>query len=248
MSYKSPFKNKNLLISEIENFLKNYGSTFIQNAKKISTYFEICCYNYIIKYYENSNFGLKVENLENGSFKYKMGPAGYPENFSFFKITKTYKYPVNPKKFEYEVRQNVPVESFYDSKVYTTPDVVICKGGIGGKKDAGYYKGKRKYRFIPNKSLITFAEAKHYNPSPEMILNFIGIVNELMPSRLQKNDKTGRPSHIAPSLVVSGKGSYPTYHIKKSLENRYDVNIFLGVFSARTQIYSKKKKGNVIKI
>jgi hypothetical protein len=107
----------------------------------------------------------------------------------------------------------------------------------------------RKFYFIPNESLISFAEAKHYNPSPEMIINFIGIVNELMPSLLENPNTHSRPAHIAPSLMVSGKGGgYHTYIIKRSLQSRYSVNIFLGVFSSPAQIYSKYRRGAVITI
>ncbi len=64
MSNKSPFKDKNLLIWEINKFLREHSSTLIQYASKISGYFEISCYNYIVKFYENSGFTVKAENLD----------------------------------------------------------------------------------------------------------------------------------------------------------------------------------------
>jgi hypothetical protein len=81
-----------------------------------------------------------------------------------------------------------------------------------------------------------------------MIVNFIGIVNELMPSLLEKQNRSNRPAHIAPSLMVSGKGGDHTRIIKKSLQTRYRVNIFLGVFSYPAQIYSKYRRCYVITI
>ncbi len=250
MNHKSPFKDKKLLIWEINNFLEKYGSTLIQHASKISTYFEISCYNYIIKYYENSGFTVQVKNLDEKtrSFKYKLGPLGHPHNFSYFIVSRTYRYRKNPKTFQYEIRHNIPVQSKHDSNIFITPDIVICENNIASKKDWRYYRGMRKLYFIPNESLISFAEAKHYNPSPEMIINFIGIVNELMPSLLKKKNKSNRPAHIAPSLIVSGKGGYHTNLIKRSLQNRYSVNIFLGVFSSSAQIYSKYRRSEVITI
>ncbi len=250
MNFKSPFKDKGLLIKEIQDFLEKHSTTIAQHASKISTYFEISCYNNIVKFYKNSGFTIQVENLDKKtqSFRYKLGPSGYPQNFSFFVISKTYHYRKNPTTFRYEIRQNVPVQSKHDSKIFITPDFVICKNSINYQKDSQYYQGRREFWFVSNESLVSFAEAKHYNPFPELIINFIGIVNELMPSLLNEKNGSNRPAHIAPSLIVSGKGNYQTIRIKKSLESRYKVNIFLGVFSFPTQIYSKHFKSRVITI
>ncbi len=174
---------------------------------------------------------------------------GYPHNFSYFIISKTYQYKKHPKTFQYEIRHNVPVQSKHDNSIFITPDIAVCKSSvITSKRIPQYYKSRRKFYYIPNQSLVSFAEAKHYNPSPEMIINFIGVVNELTPHLLKKLNTNSRPAHIAPSLIISGKGSYHARIIKRSLQGRYSVNIFLGVFSSRSQIYSKHKRGGVVTI
>ena len=93
----------------------------------------------------------------------------------------------------------------------------------------------RKFIFIPRDHVITFSEVKHYNPSPEMIFNFIGLVNELTPNLLKPVNQTFPikkiPKHLSPTLMLSGKGNYHARLIKKSLEKRYTVNIILGLFS-----------------
>jgi len=245
LNYKSPFKDKNLLIKEIQDFLKKYETFFYQKISKIAIYFEITCYNYIIKFYENNNYLIEPKNLDkNGNFIYKISPTGYPQNFSYFVVKKIYHYKKNPKEFSYEVRHNVPVQLYYDRNAFVTPDIVVCNGIFEEKIDGRYYKGMRKIVFIPKEHIITFAEVKHYIPSPEMLVNFIGLINELMPYLLKPIEETSHnkrlPKHLAPSLMISGKGGYHVDLICESLERRYTVNIFLGLFSWPSQVYGKK--------
>ena len=241
------FKDKDLIKKDIEKFLKTHGTQIVNNSSKISTFFEISCYNYIIQFYENFGYEIEIANLIDGSFRYKVTPMGFPKNFSYFLIKKEIKFKGHKKICRYEIRQNIPVESKHDSNVFVTPDIVIFKSKIDSKRNGNYYRGKRNFYFVPNKYLISFAEAKHYNAFPELIINFTGIVNELKPSLLQKKARK-IPSHIAPSLMISGKGTYQTYLTKKSLEKRYDINIFIGLFSWPSQVYAKQKLKNIIKI
>ncbi len=252
-TWKSPFKNKDLLRKDIENFLKKYNSFLPQKLSKIAIFFEITCYNYIIKFYRNSSYLVEPKNLDekNGAFRYKLSPTGYPENFSYFLVKKTYRYRKNPKEFLYEVRHNIPIQSYHDPNIFVIPDIVICDGIFREKKDKRYYKGMRKLVFIPRDHVITFAEVKHYNPSPEMIFNFVGLVNELMPYLLKPIEKTydkKLPKHLAPTLMISGKGNYHASLIRKSLQKRYIVNIILGLFSWPSQVYGRQHVNKLLTI
>jgi len=250
-NWKSPFKDKDLLRKDIENFLKKYNSFLEQKISKIAIFFEITCYNYIIKFYKNSGYLVEPKNLdeENGAFKYKLSPTGYPKNFSYFLVKKIYQYRKNPKEFLYEIRQNIPIQSYHDPNIFVTPDIVVCDGIFEEKKDKRYYNGMRKFIFIPRDHVITFSEVKHYNPSPEMIFNFIGLVNELTPNLLKPVNQTFShkkiPKHLSPTLMLSGKGNYHARLIKKSLEKRYTVNIILGLFSWPSQVYGRRHIGNL---
>ena len=95
-----------------------------------------------------------------------------------------------------------------------------------------YYYTKKKFSYITNKNIVTFCEAKHYNPFPELIYNFLGTILEFKPSCL-KNRKLkdeAQKVHIAPSLMMSGAFSKQTNKIKDSLEKRYMINILGGLF------------------
>jgi len=82
-----------------------------------------------------------------------------------------------------------------------------------------------------------------------MIFNFIGLVNELTPNLLKPISQTFShkkiPKHLAPTLMLSGKGNYHARLIKKSLEKRYTVNIILGLFSWPSQVYGRRHIGNL---
>ena len=54
-----------------------------------------------------------------------------------------------------------------------------------------YYATKLKLSYISKKDLITFCEVKHYTPFPELMLNFMGTVHELMPNCT--DDNAGHP-------------------------------------------------------
>ena len=83
---------------------------------------------------------------------------------------------------------------------------------------------------IPKENLITFCEAKHLTPFPELMVNFIGTVHELKPDCVDNNEKYSDSEHIAPSLMMSGTFSKPTRRIQYSFEKRYYVNFFDNLF------------------
>ena len=49
---RSPFKEAHLLEKEIVTYINKFKSTVHTQAKRMSDYFEMSCFNYIVKYYE----------------------------------------------------------------------------------------------------------------------------------------------------------------------------------------------------
>lgn len=237
---KTPYKDIGLFISEIYKFLKDHNTTVYNHANRISDYFEMTAYNSIVKYYQNNNFIVKVQNQFNNEFRYKLSPKGYPNNFSYFQITKNYQN----KSFQYEIHHNLAIESARSKEIFTTPDISVIKlNSI--KRDDNFYLGDNGYYYVPNDCLITFCEVKNFTPFPELLFNYIGTLNELHINSFNKNLSTQRPYHIAPSLLISGSGNFHTNRIKDELESRYYINIFFSLFYKKAQIYSKNNKANV---
>lgn len=243
---KSPFKANDELRKLIGGFLKKHGATFAQEAKKTSAFFEIAAYNDLVRFYENNGYKIRPKNLKSRQFVYAMSPNAKPSSCSYFSATKKYK---SGKIFCFEIRHNLRIQSAHDPEVFISPDyAVIDQGSIQSIKLSYYYNGKADYFYVPATAVRTFAETKHYNPSPELVINFIGLVNEIKPASLGNTMPSSPPKHCAPSLFVSGVGSVHVEKIKESLSGRYQVNVFLGLFAFPSQVYSANNQINVKKV
>lgn len=238
MKKTTPFKSIEDFEKDIMDFARIHNAHFKEHAKRVSDYFEMSCYNMIIHYYENLGFKMEVQNLLNGDFRYKFSPSGLLQNFSYFKGTKN----VEGVKSEIYIFHNATVQSAHDEEVYTTPDIVVSKTN-DPIITTDYYITQRKMSYIENVNIITFCESKHLIPFPELMISFLGTVNELKPKCLSKEYCSDLIGHIAPSLMMSGTLSKPCKRIKESFERRYYVNFFsdlldnplLKVFSKRVR-------------
>ena len=148
------------------------------------------------------------------------------------------------------IYHNATVQSAFDEKVFTTPDIVISSSNTPAETN-DYYVTKKTLSYIPKEHIVSFCEAKHLTPFPELIVNFIGIVHELKPNCVNDHEKHTDSEHIAPSLMMSGTFSKPTKRIQLSFEKRYYVNFFDNLFediSVRLrrieQIATLSKKSN----
>lgn len=241
----NPFKKVEDLENEINDFLRR-NKTFISNqGKRISDYFEMSCYNYIVRFYQNQGFILEVKNLKAKKFKYKLSPSGYPENFSFFEIRIKNIIDGEEKEICFEVHHNLTLQSGHQNDIYLTPDIsIINKETI--VSDENHYlveNSTKKFCFVENINLQTFCEVKNYNPFPELLFNFIGLYNELKKEVLDNEDQRDFPIHLAPTLMLSGKGNIHCERIKKSLENRYKINMLFDLFDhglTNFSIYNSK--------
>jgi len=195
----------------------------------------MCCFNYIVHFYELKGYSLSVQSLQGGQYKYKCTTSGIQSNFSHFRAT----IIKDGKKHQFEIQHNLAVQSSHDKELYTTPDISIIKKGKS-KKTNQYYDSGKTFSFVNNIDLMTFCEVKQFTPYPELIFNFIGIVNELQKDILLNLGVDHNPVHIAPSLMISGKPNKQTTRIKRSLESRYCINIIYDLFFSGTNTFSRR--------
>tara|TARA_R110002050_G_scaffold113496_1_gene228377 strand:+ start:4670 stop:5458 length:789 start_codon:yes stop_codon:yes gene_type:complete len=236
----SPFKDFDLFEKEIKDFANKYKTTVVNQAKRTSEYFEMSCFNYIVKFYELQGYKLEVKNLQSEKYRYKCSPSGIQSNFSHFEAFKK----VGRRIFRFEIQHNLAVQSSQDSEVFTTPDIsVIKKGKVKYTKE--YYDTKTTFSYVENKNLLTFCEVKQFNPFSELLFNFIGVLNELKKEYMTDEGGDLVPPHIAPSLMISGKPNKQTKRIKESLENRHCINIIFDLFYSAAFTFSK---GNINKL
>lgn len=248
MASRSPFLDNSLLQQEIEGFLTRFRTTFAQQVQRTSAFFEIACYNDLVRYYEAMHFEVTPQNTTPRSkeFVYALSTNAKPENCSYFLAERTYS---SIGDMAFEIRHNLRIQSAHDDGVFVCPDyVVINPGTLTSRRDPNHYNGKVDYDYVPAAEVQTFAETKHYAPSPELILNFVGLVNELLPDLMVGNVPSSAPKHLGPSLFISGAGNSHHERIRTSLAKRYSINIFLGLFARRTQAYAANNQRNLIKI
>ena len=226
MKKTTPFKAPSDFEKELIEFSDRYRVLLAEHSKRISDYFEMSCYNLVIRYYEKKGYTLEVQNLKGGKFKFKCSPTGLLKNFSYFKAAKKGKQGTDDVVYIYH---NATAQLACDENVFTTPDIVVSNSNTPVEtKD--YYTTKKALSYIPNEHIVTFCEAKHLTPFPELMVNFIGTVHELKPDCLDNHGKHPVSEHIAPSLMMSGTFGKPTKRIQHSFEKRYYINFFDNLF------------------
>lgn len=232
----SLFKDIQEFEKELISFSNKFKTTIASHSKRISDYFEMSCFNHLVKFYELNGYNLIIENLQNNEYRYKCSTSGIQSNFSNFLA----QIKVKEKLYEFEIQHNLAVQSSHDKELFTTPDIsVIKKGSV--KINEEYYDTKRKFCYVSNSDFITFCEVKNFTPFPELLFNFIGVVNELNKNIINNKQVKSKLKHISPSLMISGKPNKQTLRIQQSLEKRYKINIIYDIFYSGTQTFSRRK-------
>jgi len=227
---RTPFKDRNLLIKDIETFLHKNSALFRGQGSRISHFFEMNCYNYVVKFYQSHGFMVSPQNLDSGVFKYKISAAGDPSNFSYFLVTKK----IGKEVYEFEVHHNLALECAYEDEIFYTADISVIKKNSIERKQPSTYSVKRSY--CKSKDLETFFEVKHLAPFPELLFSFSGIPN----SFLTTDGRVDKPRHLAPSLLMSGRPNFHSEKIKEYLQKRHGINIILNLFRTPSAVYSKR--------
>lgn len=196
------------------------------------------CYNLVVRFYQNNGYDVTIKNLKSGKYYYKCSPAGLQSNYSYFSVSKQ----VGKKMYEFEIQHNLAAQSSFDPDIFTNPDITVIKKGTS-KTTTEYYEINRRFSYVKNRDMITFFEVKNFNPFPELIFNFMGVVNELRREILTNEALAKKPIHLAPSLMISGKPNRQTQRIKDSLEERYCINVIYDLYDSGLSIFSKKRQG-----
>jgi len=234
---KSPWKNRDELVKSISSFTRRHGGMFKQNAKRMSDLFEITVYNDVVRYYKRKKYKITVDNAgRNGQFLYRLSTSGLAENFSFFRGVKELK---DGTSANIDIHHNIKLQSAHHEHMYFTADVAVCvDGGLITER----INGGRRHSYVVNRDIITFFEAKHMNPFPEVLFGFSGVVLEIMPKLMSRLIHV-RPGldHICPTIAFSGNPSEHVRLVAQELSLRYGYNIVTGLFKRKGQVYYSNK-------
>ena len=143
MKKTTPFKDPGAFENELTEFSNKYHMVIAEHSKRISDYFEMSCYNLVVRFYEKKGYQLSVQNLKEGKFRFKCSPTGLLGNFSYFRATK--QSPDGVEEVVY-IYHNATAQSAYDKKVMTTPDIVISRTN-SPSETTDYYVTKKKLSY-----------------------------------------------------------------------------------------------------
>lgn len=225
-----PYKKASTLTRNIKKFLENHSATFAFQGNRIGHYFEMSCYNDVVKYYKDQGFTVSPQNLDGDVFRYKISAAGDPSNFSYFLATKT----ARGKEYAFEIHHNLSIECPHEDEIFYTADIsVITKDSIERISPVTY---RTKRSCCRSYNVQTFFEVKHMAPFPELLFSFTGIPENM----LLTAGRSKKVLHLAPSLLMSGRANNHGEKIKEYLEGKYELNIIFNLFGTPSAIYSKK--------
>lgn len=237
---KSPWKDRKELLKDLSSFIRRNSGFFIQNSKRMSDLFEMSVYNDVVRYYKRKKYNIEIVNAKDGTFRYKLSTSGLADNFSYFIASRSFGRGKNKEIVEVEVHHNLKVQSAHNKRIYYTADISVCEKG--GHKTVEY-QSNRRHSFVLNEKLITFFEVKNLNPFPEVLFGFSGLVLEVMPNQILKDNSAMNESnhrHLSPAIVFSGGASEHVAMVASDLINRYSYNVIFGLYNNKGQIYSFK--------
>lgn len=210
----------------VAKFAADHHLVLSTNERLLSASFEIGCLHALLRSYKQQGYLLELKNLKDNEYRYLTTPSGNPANFSYVALTGT--------DGEFEIRQQVRVESHVSSDIRFTPDILVLlkAATIQGVSNMDFAGGKRKLFSIKSDLVVAAHECKSMNPFPELMVSFIGMLvtahgwypdgSEVAPAR------TG---HLAPTLFVGGTARALHLKMIAALENAYRLNIVVGMHS-----------------
>lgn len=206
-------------------FSQKYKVLLQWSDRQLSAAFEIGCFHALLGFYERQAYALSAENLQDGKFRYLTTPSGNPKNFSFVKMSGA--------DGEFEIRQQVRIESHLDSAIAFTPDLLVVKAGadVHESKNEDYAGGKRTFFRVHSEDVIAAHECKSMNPFPELLIAFVGMLtaaHEWHPSGDWVFHTSGQ-GHLAPTLFVGGNASALHLKMIAAMQKVFKLNIVCGL-------------------
>lgn len=221
----------------MKSFADEHKLTLTKTERQLAASFEIGCLHALLKLYEKQSYNVVPQNLFEGSYKYLTTPSGNPANFSYVALTRS--------DGEFEVRQQVRIESHVAPDIQFTPDiVVIVKGAqISGVKSASYANGKRPLFSVKSDVVVAAHECKSMNPFPELMVSFIGM---LVTAHKWHPSGTGIQAdprgHLAPTLFVGGTARALHLKMINAMQTAYNLNIVVGMHSGTWSLKDAPKR------
>lgn len=222
-----------------KNFAKKHKMIIGLTDRQLSAAFEIGSFHALLKFYESQGYVLVPENLTDRSeYRYLTTPSGNPSNFSYVLAS--------GQDGEFEIRQQVRVQSHINESIAFTPDIVVLLKGaaIDEAKDPEYANGKRPFYKVSSASVVAAHECKSMNPFPELLVGFIGMLvaaHQWYPDG-EGYRHTNEDGHLAPTLFIGGTARALHLRMIDAMQGAYRMNILCGLHEGTWRLTDAKNR------
>jgi len=214
---------QDIIKAKLADFFHERKRELYRFGRSVNQTFETFVFAAVAKYYAERGWEVRLINPQsNGSdqrrMRLKYSTRGRPDNYSYFVCSKS------GDEIQIRHQLRVATHSFQEFGNQKYAANVCLDVAVINSQDLSKFKSDD---FVNNSSLIAFGEAKHMSAFAELIANFIGLVHEMMPSKVRENSLNVEDNHLHPFLYVSGL-LYPTARgLKYTIENRkLNIDIF----------------------
>jgi hypothetical protein len=207
-------------------FAKEHRLVLSANERQLSAAFEIGALHALLRFYRAQGYVVSPQNLTaDREYRYLTTPSGNPANYSYVTVAGL--------DGEFEIRQQVRVQSHADPHIAFTPDIVVLLKGasIDSSKHREFAGGKRPFYRVASSSVVASHECKSMNPFPELLVSFIGMLvaaHEWYPSGANVIHSTNE-GHLAPTLFVGGSARGIHLRMVAAMGTAYRLNIICGL-------------------
>lgn len=207
--------------------------------RQLSAAFEIGCLHALLRFYQSQKYTFTAQNLvEKKEYRYLTSPSGNPANYSYVMASGL--------DGEFEIRQQVRVQSHVDAHIAFTPDIVVLvkDAAIEKSKHPEYAGGKRTYYRVASSSVVAAHECKSMNPFPELMVSFIGMLvsaHEWYPNGTGVTH-TNQHGQLAPTLFVGGSARGLHLRMVAAMQKAYRLNIICGLHEGTWSLTDAKNR------
>ena len=220
-------------------FAKAHRLVLNANERQLSAAFEIGSLHALLRFYRSQGYVIEPQNLSaEHEYRYLTTPSGNPANYSYVTIAGV--------DGDFEVRQQVRVQSHADPYIAFTPDIVVLLRGaaIDNAKHAEFAGGKRPFYRVASSDVVAAHECKSMNPFPELLVSFIGMLvaaHEWYPAGAHVTH-TNNEGHLAPTLFVGGSARGIHLRMVAAMGTAYNLNIICGLHEGTWSLTDAKNR------
>jgi hypothetical protein len=218
---KAEWVDKDAVTGSLKKFFSDNQNELREFSDTVNQVFEAFVFTSVAKWYMNNGWDVKIINPNNSTtVLLKFNTRGKPSNYSYAECKRENECV--------QIRHSLRVATKSNRLDQEYPANVVLDVSVIENVDLSQLKTDG---CVENSCLKSFGEAKHMSAFAELVCNFIGLVNEMMPGKLVKIrpyiGPIQNPKHPAPFLYVSGFLYTTAKGVTDTIRYRgYDIDVY----------------------